>query len=144
MKGILYEANKCLYVIRSLRKEWYSKVEVDHLFKSIVLPKITYGLPIYGTSGSELSTVQRFLQRRYKRNYISELLEIYELLEKADRKLFDKIRSNAAHPLYALLPRAKESSIRLRNRSCLVPKINTECFKTSFINRLVFRYNLVI
>ena len=32
------EANKSLFVIRSLRQEGYSQQEVDHLFKSIVLP----------------------------------------------------------------------------------------------------------
>ena len=77
------------------------------------------------------------------RNYISESLDIYELLEKADRKLFENIRSNTSHPLYTVLPRAKKS-IRLRSKSCFVPKINIERFKKSFINRLTFRYNLVI
>ena len=37
VKGKLAEANKSLYVIRSLRKEGLSQKEVDHLFKSIVL-----------------------------------------------------------------------------------------------------------
>ena len=56
LKGIFYEAIKCLYVIRSLRKERYSHIVVIIFFKSIVLPNITYGLPGYGASGSNLST----------------------------------------------------------------------------------------
>ena len=39
----LIKANKCLFILRSLRKEGYSQVELDHLFSSIVLPSITYG-----------------------------------------------------------------------------------------------------
>ena len=31
---------KCLYVLGSLRKEGYNQVEIDHLFQSLVLPKI--------------------------------------------------------------------------------------------------------
>ena len=48
VKGKLREANKCLYILRSLRKDGYPQVEIDRLFKVIVLPKITYALPVYG------------------------------------------------------------------------------------------------
>ena len=42
VKGKLRQANKCLYILRSLRKDGYTQVEIDHLFKVIVLPKITH------------------------------------------------------------------------------------------------------
>ena len=32
VKTKLWEANKCLYIIRSLRKEGYTALELDHLF----------------------------------------------------------------------------------------------------------------
>ena len=47
VKGKLREANKCLYILKSLRKDRYAQVDIDHLFKAIVLPKITYALPVY-------------------------------------------------------------------------------------------------
>ena len=34
-----FEANKCLYVLRRLRKEGYNQVEINHLFQSLVLRK---------------------------------------------------------------------------------------------------------
>ena len=40
----LIKANKCLFVLRSLRKEGFSQVEVDRLFSALVLPNFTYGL----------------------------------------------------------------------------------------------------
>ena len=46
----LVKANRCLYVLRSLRGEQYSQVEINHLFKSIDLPSFTYGLSVYGAS----------------------------------------------------------------------------------------------
>ena len=55
IKRKLFEANKCLYVLRSLRKEGYNQVEIDHLFQSLVLPKISYGLPVYVASVPELN-----------------------------------------------------------------------------------------
>ena len=60
LKEKLFEANRCLYVLRSLRKEGYiNQVEIGHLFQSSVLPKISYSLPVYAASVPELNTVQR-------------------------------------------------------------------------------------
>ena len=144
VKTKLNEANKCLYIIRELKKEGYSRDEIDHLFKAIVLPKKIYGLPVYGACQATLNTAQCFLERYFKRHYSSKLYNINELLEKCDRKLFNKISSDSSHPLYPTLPQAKASSLRLRRRTSQLPKINTERFKSSFFNRLSFRYNLAI
>ncbi|KAL9957047.1 hypothetical protein ACROYT_G038631, partial [Oculina patagonica] len=92
----------------------------------IVLTKITYALPVYGTSQADLNTIQCFLKRSYKRRYTSELINIYDLLEKCDRRLFTKIKSNVDHPLYALLPEVKESCKRLRSLS--PPQRSLSCF----------------
>ena len=57
IKVKLQEANKCLYVIRCLRKEGYQQLDVDYVFRSIVLPQLTYGLPIYASSIPERSRI---------------------------------------------------------------------------------------
>ena len=75
IKVKLQEANKCLYVIRCLRKEGYQQPDVDYVFRSIVLPKLTYG-PVYASSIPELTTVQNFLQHCFKRKYISYQIDI--------------------------------------------------------------------
>ena len=142
VKSKLLEANRCLYVIRCIRKEGYTQDEIDLLFKAIVLPKITFGLVIYSASKPELTTIQNFLQRCYKRKYISYYLDIYTLLEKHDNNMYNKIKSDPGHPLFNSLPRIKESSMKLRNNSSLLPRVNTERFKNSFINRLFFKYRL--
>ena len=91
----LPEANKCLYAIRCSRKERYQRPDVDYVFRSIVLSKLTYGLPIYTSSIPELTTIQNFLQRCFKRKYISYQIDIYNVLE----VLFKKISSTPGHPL---------------------------------------------
>ena len=93
-----------MYILRSLRKDGYTQIEIDHLFKAIVLPKITYALPVYGASQVDLNTIQCFLKRCNKRRYT------YDFLEKFDRGLFTKVKNNVNHPLYALLPKVKDSS----------------------------------
>ena len=103
VKGKLREANKCLYILRSLRKDGYTQIEIDHLFKVIVLPKITYALPAYGASQIDLNTIECFLKRCNKRRYTYELINIYDLLEKCDHRLFTKIKNNVNHPLQNVL-----------------------------------------
>ena len=117
----LYEANQCLYILRALRKEGYTQ-------EAIVLPKFMYALPVCGASSSDVNFVQRFLARCYKRRYISECIDINEILEKIDRKLFKKIKENARSPLHDMLPVMKESSRRLRSQTPLLPRVYTERF----------------
>ena len=52
VKNKLVKANKCLYVLRSLRKEGYKQAEMDFLFDTLVLPNFTYALSVYGASES--------------------------------------------------------------------------------------------
>ena len=86
IKAKLLKANRCLYVIRSLRKEGGSPEEVDKLFNSLVLPVLNYGLSVYGASDSDLTVVQAFLDRCFKRHYVSYYINIRELLEVNDKK----------------------------------------------------------
>ena len=71
-----------------------SEGEVHHLFSTLVLSNFTYGLPIYGAIDSDLTVIQTFMDRCFKRKYTStcERMDIRELLEKADKKIF-KVRS---------------------------------------------------
>ena len=71
-------------------------------------------------------------------------MDIRELLEKADKKLF-KVRSvDPDCPLRNIIPKKKEIKYQLRNKSANRQDINTERFKNVFVNRLIFRYYLCI
>ena len=139
----LIKANKSLYVVRTFRKEGYSQTEIDHLFYAPVMSNISYGLSVYEAAEAELTTVQCFLDRCYERRYISHSINIHELLEMQDKTIYHKIASLDSHLLFSMIPHAKTTSYNLRNRCSLKPKVNTQRFMNSFINRLIFRYNLV-
>ena len=138
VKGKLREANKCLYILRSQRKDGYTHVEIDHLFKAIVLPRITYALPVYEASEVDLNTIQCFLKRCNKRRYTSELINIYDLLEKCDRRLFTMLTIPIICP-FAESQRAIQE-VKIKKKSQL-PRINTERFKNCFFNRIRFQDN---
>ena len=64
-------------------------------------------------------------------------MDILKLLGKSDRTIFNKAR-NAGHPLHSLLPRVKESSLRLRSTSSLLPRINIVYGIESAANGFIF------
>ena len=119
------EANRCLFVLRTLRLEGYMQPEIDSLFAAIVLPKITHGLSVYAA-------------------YISHPVNVSELVEKSDLVIANRIRKQPNHPSFNLLPRLKESSPDLRNPRSLLPLLNIERYKSSFPNRLHFQYQFAL
>ena len=70
-KLIKVNSSRCLFELRSLRKEGFSQGEVDHLLSALVLPNFTYGLPVYDATDSDLTVIQNFMDRCFKRKYIS-------------------------------------------------------------------------
>ena len=61
------------------------------------MPKITYGLPVYGSSDADLTIIQCFLDRCHKKRYISYPMCIYKLLEKCDIRIFKKMCKQELH-----------------------------------------------
>ena len=108
VRNKLVKANKSLFIIRSLRKEGWKQPEIDHLFRSIVLPNITYALAVYGAARPELATAQNFLDRCFKRRYVSERIDILDILEKQDKKIFNKVTSIHSHPLRPLYQKPRK------------------------------------
>ena len=89
---------------------------MHHLFSALVLPNVTYGLPVYGTVDSDLTVIQDFLDRCFKRKYTSKRMNIQELLEKAGKKLF-KVRSvDPNSPLSNIIQKKKETNYLLRKK----------------------------
>ena len=131
----LTKANKCLHILRTLRKELFSQKEIDHLFKTLVLPILTYGLAVYGASDSDLNVIQRFLDRCHKRHLTSQTVSIFNLLEQQDKSAFK--RAINKHMPGAIIPKDKELEYNLRRRRCHLPQIKTERYKKTFVNRLI-------
>ena len=117
MNGPLVKANKCLHVIRALRKEGFNQKETDLLFNSLVIPTLSYGLPVYGAAEPELTTIQSFLDRCFKRKFFSERIDVHNRLEQSDKKIFRKVAKLDNYPLNSLLHKKKLTSYNLRRLS---------------------------
>ena len=130
--------------MRACRKHRYSQTEIGHLFNSIVLPNIIWPADSAGASDAEINVLQQFLDRCYKLRFISTQLNIRSLLQKQDKAIFQKAKQHDNHPLKVCLPQEKNNlTYNLRRKSFQRPKINTERYKNTFVNRLIFKYNLL-
>ena len=96
---------------------------------------------MYGASDSDLNVIQRFLDSCHRRHFTSQSVSIFNLLEQQDKSAFKRAINN--HMLGAIIPKEKELVYNLRRRRCHLSQINTERFKKTFVNRLIFKYNLV-
>ena len=119
-----------------------SKIWLNFLIKSIVLSNFIYGISVYGTSDSDLTVVQKFLDRCYKRHYISEKVDVRELLRKTDIKLYNKQVLDKEQPLNNILPEKKPAGYNLRKENFLYPNVNTIRFKNTYVNRLISKYDI--
>ena len=69
-------------------------------------------------------------------------MDIWEVLEKADKKLF-KVRSvDPDCPLSNIIPRKKEIKYQIRNKTAYRTEIKTDRIKNVFVNGLIFRCKL--
>ena len=81
VKNKLIKANKSIRILRTLDKEGCSQSEIDLLFNTIVPPNINYALSVYASSESDLTPVQCFLDRCFKRKYKSKPVSDYDFLQ---------------------------------------------------------------
>ena len=125
-----------------MRKEGFGQGEVDCLFSKLVLANFTHALSVYGALDSDLTIIQHFVGRCFKRKYVSKRMDIRDLLERADRKLLKLCSVDPDCPLNNIIPKKKETKCNLRNRTACHPDINSAWFKNVSVNRLVFKYHI--
>ena len=139
VKNKLIKANRCLYVLRSLRKEGYKQAEIDFLFDTLVLPNFTYALSVYEASESDLTPMQCFLYHCWKSNFTTRNYNIRSVLQKQEHSIFKWVCQAANHPLSLFIPCVKACCYNLWMRTSVRPSIKSEHLKITFIDRLIFK-----
>ena len=134
---------KLVYIIRELRKQGYSQDEIDHLLKARSSKKSVCSSFIYGTCQADLNTVQCFLKRCFKRRYSLKIYNIHELLASSCTNVIGNSsrKLEATVLTHCTLRCPKPKGPQIKKKSSQLPRINTERFKSSFLNRLSFKYN---
>ena len=143
VKTILSACSQRLYLIKQIKNQGLCSEKLDIIFQALIISKMTYALPAWGGFLTvELSnSINAFFKRAFKYKLVSKIFKIEELLRDADCKLFGKVR-NPSHCLFQLLPHTeadnKPYGLRARGHPYPLPTINTQRFKSSFVNRNLF------
>ena len=64
--------------------------------------------------------------------------QVKYLFAALDLLLFNKVMHNPEHCLYELLPEERRRPLRERDHQFMLPKVYTERFKQSFLNKCLF------
>ena len=140
----LVKANKCLHVLRTLRKEHTTLRQRQITFLCLLFYLIlAMRCQSMGHRNPILRLYKIFLDRCHKRRFISFPVFIKNLLNKQDQNILKKLISTDCHPLKDIIPVQKTYVHNLRKKGCVRPKINTERFMNTFVNRLIFKLHLL-
>lgn len=143
VKYTLSQCSQRIYLMKKLKNQGLPSKKLDIIFYALILSKITYALPAWGgyLSSALRNQINAFLKRAYKCNLFSELINIEELLDKCDKKLFRNI-SSSTHCLFSILPPRNTHvyALRRRGHDYSLTCIQSELCKKSFVNRCLFNY----
>ncbi len=140
IKHILKRASSQLHILRVCKFYGYATHDLHLLFNSLIMPILYFSIEVWGCAykNKYLEQVNSFLRRAYRFGYTSRLININDVINERDHKLWNKIVSNPDNPLNELLPPQRTRCLRERRHKYILPKVRTERFKRVFINRCLF------
>jgi len=104
--------------------------------------RVLYALPAWGgfLSSDLLNKIDSMLRKAHKFGYTTKAVNITDMLQNADNKLFS-LMFRSGHCLHPLLPDLKMIDIVLRSSgtSYNLPQCNYTLYKRSFVNRYLSR-----
>ena len=117
----------------------YAKDQLNNLFNSLVMSVFLYGIEVWGAAYQRkyLDRIDRFLKRAHWFGFVTKKTTILDLIKDRDSKLFKNVIRDD-HILHDLLPPKRKRVLRERKHDFIFPRVKTERFKQSFLNRCIF------
>ena len=116
--------------------------DLEMLFNSLIVSLFFYAIEVWGGASQSkyLSRIDKFFKRAVRYGYTTKVLTINNIINDRDMKLWKSITDNSNHCLFDLLPPERTRQLRNRGHNYILPRIRTERFKSSFINRCLFKF----
>ena len=110
------------------------------MFDSLILSLFYYAIEVWGSAlqAKYIDKFNKFLNRAFRYGYTQNKYSMAKMIEERDRLLFNKVMHNPEHCLYELLPEKRQRPLIERDHQFLLPKVYTERFKQSFLNKCLF------
>lgn len=136
---MLSKASSRMYILRVCKSYGYSKDQLNNLFNSLVMSVFLYGIEVWGAAYQRkyLDRIDRFLKRTHRFGFVTKKTTILDLIKDRDSKLFKNVIRDD-HILHDLLPPKRKCVLRERKHDFIFPRVRTERFKQSFLNRCIF------
>lgn len=132
------------YLLGQLKLQGLNKKCLEVVFNAIVLGKMTYASQsFYGfLNENELNKLQKLLRKAHRLGFITNELNIREIYEDANFKLFRQITKNPDHALFPFIPgKARSNSdLRPRGHTYELPVTKTDRYKSTFLVRSLYQY----
>ena len=137
--NMLSKASSRMYILRVCKSYGYSKDQLNNLFNSLVMSVFLYGIEVWGAAYQRkyVDRIDRFLKRAHRFGFVTKKTTILDLIKDRDSKLFKNVIRDD-HILHDLLPPKRKRVLRERKHDFIFPRVRTERFKQSFLNRCIF------
>jgi hypothetical protein len=133
--------NQRLYLLKQLKSQGLDRSQLNIVYTALIVSRILYALPAWGgfLSSELLNKIDKLLRKAFKFGYTTEIVNVRDLLQNADNKLFT-LMFQPCHCLHSLLPDVKNTDVVLRNSNRFnLPQCNYNLYKQSFVTRCLFR-----
>ena len=139
---MLGKANSRLYILRVCKYFGYSLSELTVLFDSLIMSLFLYALEVWACAhqGKYNAQIDKLCRRALRYGYTSKYTPMTSYIVLRDRQLWNNIITDAAHPLYELLPPQRSRFVRRRGHDFILPRVRTERLKRCLINRCLFNF----
>ena len=129
---------------RTLKSKGLSNDLIVTVFKSTVLSKLAYASQFWWgfTGASDRDRLEAFLRKASRCSFFDGSRTFSEIIETADRKLFNAVSSNQQHVLFPLLPPKKGQILhKLINRPhcCTLPSKKAPLMDKNYIVRMLYK-----
>jgi len=116
---------------------------LNTVFQALIVSKVLYVLPaIMGFyCQSEIDAINSVFLKAYRWGLVATALNIQNLADSADERLFHSVQYNPKHCLHQLLPEPKhlEYDLRPRGHPYPTPSSKSEQFRSTFVARMLIQ-----
>jgi hypothetical protein len=134
---LLSEFRSSLFLLKDLKINGFSTNDIHHVFESLVISRVRYGLSIFGSDSTSLKDIDKFLQKCYEKGYSKTKFDIMELLQEEDQRNLKNILLNINHPLHNYIIAYRKPRTTRHNFTSAKPRVRTRTFLASFANRVL-------
>ena len=145
IRNVITNCAQTLYALRVLRAHGMCDLALQTIYRSVIIAKLLYASSAWWgfTNPSDRHRVDSFLRRSIRCSYCPPGLPPFEdQCKAADRKLFNRIQSDAHHLLYSLLPPPSVASqtynMRFRPHNRQLPRRSGHLTDSNFMTGMLY------